>query len=203
MPCLNRQLLTFLLITPMLWLGAAAARAAEAAAGHEEPGLLDIDPATFLWQIVLFVALFAVLAIFVWPRILEALQGREERMRSDLLRAEASGREADETLAKYKAQLAEAQRESQRIVEIARKEAERAAAEVKAEAQRDIQNTRERLETEIRSAKEAAVADIYARSADIATQIAGKILEREVTPADQSRLVDDALAQLEPVGAGR
>ncbi len=210
MPRFNRPLLHTLLVTPTLLIGSAATFAAEAQAdaaagggGQEDPNLMDVNPATFIWQIILFIALFAVLAVFVWPRILSALQGREERMRADLLRAEAAGREADETLTRYKAQLAEAQRESRVLIEQARGEAQRAAAEVKADAQREIQQTRERLEVEIRDAKEQAVADIRSHHAQVATQIASKILQREVTPEDQSRLVDDALAQLEPVGATR
>ena len=209
-----------LLVTLTLWLGgvvpfAAAAptsgaAAADAAidAGHAEAvgdaahggggeGLLLPDILTFIWQIVLFVVLFAVLAYFVWPRILSALQGREERMRSDLLRAENANKEATATLDKYKAQLAEAQRESGRIIEEARTEAQRAAARVREEAQRDIQQTRERLQQEIRTSQEQAVAEVYERAATIATDIAGKILQREITPEDQQRLIDQSLQELE------
>ena len=55
---------------------------------------------------------------------------------------------------------------------------------------------RERAMRDIESAKKTALAEIYAQGGSLATMMAAKILQREVSDQDQARLVEESLAEL-------
>ncbi len=169
-------------------------------AGHdheeEKPELLKANPGLFIWQIILFVVFFGAASIFVWPKILGGLKGREAKLLGDLQAAENGAKEAAAKLTQLNQQLADAQKQAQKVVDEARLAAGKVAAEVKASAEREITELKTRATADIQSAKEQAVAEIGAQVADLATAVAGKILAREVSVADQQALVASALAQL-------
>jgi len=176
----------------------ATALAAAGGDGHAESsgGLLSFDLGSYIWKIIIFTIFLIVLSVFVWPPILKALQAREAKQRDDLQTAQDAAAEANQTLAEYKQQLAEAQKESQRIVDESRKQAQAVAAQLKAQAEADAQSLRERNNAEIKAAKEQAIAEIYEQTAELATQIAGKILSKEISAADQQALVNQSLQEI-------
>ena len=55
---------------------------------------------------------------------------------------------------------------------------------------------RQRAQADILAAKTAAVNDIYAQTAQLATQVAGRILRREINVQDQQALVEQSLREL-------
>ena len=55
---------------------------------------------------------------------------------------------------------------------------------------------REKARRDIESAKRAALTEIYAETATLATAIAGKVLQREVSSQDQHRLVEQSLNEM-------
>ena len=178
----------------------ASAAAADAHAGadaeaHESPGLLNPELGTAVWTIVLFVVLVAVLGKFAWPPILKGLQDREQKIRGDLEGAEKAAREATQTLKQYHAKLAEAHEDSRKLIAEARAEAERAAAQLKESAAADVDQIRQRAQQEIVAAKEQALNELYAHTAALATQVAGRILQREIRPEDQQQLIDESVRQ--------
>ena len=181
------------LMTPM------AALAAEGAGG---PGPDPMSPATLemIWAAVLFILFAAILGLVVWPKILGALQAREGKLEGDLVGAETARKDAEAALAEYKTKIAEAQKEAQAVVDAARKSAEQAAAKIKSETEADLTKMKERAQAEIASAKDQALSDVYAQTAELSTQIASRILKREINAADQQQLVADSLAELTKSG---
>ena len=53
-----------------------------------------------------------------------------------------------------------------------------------------------RATQELEGAKRAAISEIHAMAAGLATTVAGKILKREIQPGDQKRLVEESLSEL-------
>ncbi len=164
--------------------------------GGHEANITEFDPTTYLWELALFFALFAVLAFVVWPKMLEGLKSREEKQRGDLTAAEKAAQDAQAALAEYKAQLAEARAEAGRIVDEARTAATQAAAKVTADEEAKLATMRKRNTDEIESAKKQAIGEIYAQAAVVSTQIAGKILSREIRPEDQQQIINQSLQEL-------
>lgn len=145
---------------------------------------------------IVFLTLLWVLKSKAWGPILSGLQDRENKIKGDLEHAENAAREATEKLEQYNQQLTQAQAESARVIEQARADAQRVASQLKDEAQTDINAMRDRAQGEIEAAKQQALTDIYEQTASLATQVAGRILQREINSADQQQLVDESLAQL-------
>jgi len=164
-------------------------------AEHESPGLLSVDYGSAVWTIVLFALLVAVLGKFAWPPILRGLQDREQKIRGDLENAEKATRDATQTLKDYHAKLAATNEESRKLIAEAKGEADRVATQLKDKAQTDIDMMKQRAKQEITTAKEQAINDIYAQTAELATQVAGRILQREIRPEDQQQLIQDSLQQ--------
>jgi F-type H+-transporting ATPase subunit b len=147
--------------------------------------------------VIVFLVVVFVLQKHAWAPILKGLQDRENKIRDDLHRAEQAAKQADATLKEYQAKLHEARAEAQRIIDTARLEAERAASRIAADATAEIDAQKKRATAEIQYAKETALREIFGQAASLATDVASKILKREIQPADNDRLVRDSLAVLQ------
>ncbi len=172
------------------------------AAAHDQPSLLSPDLGSAVWSVVLFILLLIVLGKFVWPPILKGLIAREQRIRDDLDEAARANKDAKETLAQYESQLAEAQAESRKLIEQARKDADEMRGRMTSETEQQITQMRQRATEEIRLARQEAVQDLYAQTAQLATAVAGKILQRQINADDADRLVEQSLKELEDRRAG-
>ena len=163
---------------------------------HAEGNPMELFWLESVWAVVLFVLFASILGFVVWPKILGALQAREQKLEGDLVGAEQARQEADAALAEYKGKIAEAQQEAAKVVAEARQAAEQVAAKVKADAEAQAVQLRDRAAAEIESAKDQALSEIYSQTAELSTQIAGRILKREISAQDQQQLVSDSLAEL-------
>ncbi|MEM6257701.1 MAG: F0F1 ATP synthase subunit B [Planctomycetota bacterium] len=161
---------------------------------------LDLKVGEAFWNLLVFLIVLGILAKFVFPVIRDGLKAREAKLEGDLTAAEKAKAEAEASVAEYKSKIAEAQKEAQAVIEEAKKSAEQVAAKVKSDAEAEIVKMKERAEAEITSAKDAALSEVYAQTAELSTQIAGRILKREINAADQQQLVSDSLAELTKSG---
>lgn len=166
----------------------------------EKKGPLNLVYGEAIWNLLIFLIVLALLAKFVFPVIRDGLKAREAKLEGDLTSAEQAKAAADEALAGYKQQLADAQKEAMKMVDEAKKTAEQAASKVKADAETEIGKMKDRAKAEIESAKDAALGEVYAQTAELSTQIASRILKREISAADQQQLVSDSLAELSKGG---
>lgn len=192
-------MLARLLIPATLGLGVAliqtAAFAADPAAGDPKEQLFSKDPFSYIWNLLMFLILLGVLWTVVWPKILGGLQAREDKQLADLNAAEKARSEAEASLTEYKEQLAEARKEAQSIVAEARTTAQQAANADRAKVEAEITALKENAQRDIASAREQALADIYTQAAGLSTEIAGKILGREINADDQQGLVNESVEQ--------
>jgi F-type H+-transporting ATPase subunit b len=187
----------------LLFLGAVAlpsvALGVDEHGAHEAlkpmPGV-DEGLVTGITAMVVFALVFAVLAVKVWPVIATALDERASKIRSEIEAAELAQKQARAALEQYEKNLAEARAEAQKMLDTARAQQLALAAENKVKAEADLAQLRERATRDIETAKRAALSEIYEESARLATSIASKILQREVTAGDQSRLVEESLREL-------
>jgi F-type H+-transporting ATPase subunit b len=178
----------------------AIAFAADTGGGHER-GLVPspTDKALWyemLWTVVVFGIFFTVLSVVVWPKILKALQAREEKQRGDLAAAAKANADAKAALADYEQKLAEAHAEARKLLDQTRADADQLRAKLKAETEAEMVKLRDQASADIDRARQAALQDLYAHSAELATAVAAKILQRQIDEADTQRLVDQSLEEL-------
>jgi F-type H+-transporting ATPase subunit b len=82
------------------------------------------------------------------------------------------------------------------MIKQARADAQRVADELKARNEQELAERVSRANADIEAARKAAVAELHAQSAALATEIAGKILRRQVNDQDNQRLVEESLKEL-------
>jgi len=167
---------------------------------EKKAGPLNMKYGEAIWNLIVFIVLLAVLAKYVFPAIRDGLKAREAKLEGDLTAAEQAKADAEAAVAEYKSKIAEAQKEAQAVIDEAKKSAEQVASKVKADAEAEIVKMKERAQAEIASAKDAALNEVYAQTAELSTQIAGRILKREINASDQQQLVSDSLAELTKSG---
>jgi len=138
-----------------------------------------------------------VLGKYAWKPILQALKNREDRIRGDIEAAKAERTEAEKLLAEYKQQLAAAQAQTQELLHKASVEAEHTREQILAHGQEQARNLVEQARQQIENAKVQALRDLYAKSAELAGDLASKILQREVNSEDHRVLIQQGLEKLE------
>ncbi|MFG0328600.1 MAG: F0F1 ATP synthase subunit B [Phycisphaerales bacterium] len=146
--------------------------------------------------ILMFLVLFFLLKKSAWGLILNALNEREVKIRTEIESAENARAQAQAALEEYEKELAKARAEAGEMIASARQSAEKVADELRAKNEAEIVAMKERAKQDIEAAKRAAITDLYNETARLSTTIAEKILEREISAADHEKLVDDSLQQL-------
>lgn len=175
-----------------------------AAAADADPSVIAKPKegfATAITALVVFVIVVGILATLVWPKITKGLSDRNAKIQSEIAAAEEARKQAKDALNEYERNLAEARGEAQKMLEDTRAQQATMAAELRARADVELNAMREKAKIEIEAAKKQAIAEIYSESVMIATAMAGKILQREVTVSDQQRLMDESLAELRTANA--
>ncbi len=156
-----------------------------------------LPPANELvWGSISFVLLFLALAKFAYPAIKKAMEDRSERIRADLEAAEGAKAEAEGVLGEYRSQVANAKAEAGRIIEEARQQADAMRKEQEQRLQTELAGMRERAGADIEAAKGQAVADLRNEVAELAIGAAEVVVQQNLDPAAQRRLVDQYIDQL-------
>ena len=177
------------LVSLVLAAPALAAEAEHGGGGASNPFAGDFGNA--LWTLVIFGLVLFVLGKFAWGPILNTL--RETFIRESLETAKRDRDEAEARLREYEERLAQARAEATAIVEEGRRDAVVVKQRIEEDAQLEADKRLERAKREIQIATETATKELYLLSARLATDMAGKMIGRELTPQDHERLIAESL----------
>lgn len=188
-----------------LMAAAVPAMAAEAAEGHAEgpPNLFAGDLGNVVWTVAIFVLVLVVLGKFAWGPLLNALQARESFIHDALARAKRDRDEAEARLREYEERLASARAEATAIVDEGRRDAEVVKRKIEEAAKVEADKMIDRARREVHLATVTATRELYDLSAKLATDLAARVLGREITAKDHERLISEAIDGIESgSGAG-
>jgi F-type H+-transporting ATPase subunit b len=166
----------------------------DAAPELEDPSEFRSDLA--IWTFVVFICLLGILLKFAWRPVMEGLEKREQSVAAMIEEAKQSSEKAAEQLRQYEARLTEASSEAQKILAQAQRDAEANKEEIVNEARTAAQRERQRAVADIEAAKNSALEEMTHRSVDLAMLMAGRIVQRQMNPEDQAKLIREALDQL-------
>ena len=163
--------------------------------GHEEQTLGHML-AGMIWPVVNFIIFLGVIYYFGNKPFSEYLANRHSTIRKDLV-------EAAELKSAATAQLSQIEQKLQALpgeisalrtrgAEEIKAEEKRIAAQSAADRDRLLEQTRREIELQVRLAKKESLE----HAADLSVQLATARIKKEVTPADQDRLVDRYLQQV-------
>jgi F-type H+-transporting ATPase subunit b len=151
---------------------------------------------------IAFGLLCFVLMKFVFPRMNQMYEARVDAIEGGIRRAEKAQADANELLAQYKAQLAEARTDAARIRDEARADAEGIRQDVLAkareESERIISAGRDQLAGERQAIVRELRAEMGTLAVSLASRIVGESLEEE---ARRKGTVQRFLSELETAGA--
>ncbi len=169
-----------------------------AASGHGGDANLspiDFRMETAVWTLVIFLIVVFVLGKFAFKPIVQALDAREKAVADNIDAAARANDEAKVLLEQYKQKLADSKDEVRQILETARNDAQRSADGIVAKAREAAQMEQQRAVKDIEAATDAALQSIAQRSATLATNLAGKMIRKEVTPEAHRDLIGVALEE--------
>jgi F-type H+-transporting ATPase subunit b len=157
-----------------------------------------ILPATseIVWASISFLLLFFLLAKFAWPGIKKGLQARSDRIRESLDEAERAKTEAETVLDEYQRQLADAKSEAARIIEEARQTADNLRQDLRRQAEAEVAEVKQRAQEDIQAQVDRAMADLRGQVADLAIELAEKVVERSLDRDTQMALIDSFISQV-------
>lgn len=148
------------------------------------------------WPIANFIILVGTLYYFLNQPLKDYLGGRSSAIRKDLVEAAQLKATATAQLASIEQKLqalpGELRALRTRGAEEITFEEQRIAAAAAADRERLLDQTRREIDLQVRLAKK----EILEHAADLSVQLATDRIKKEVTPADQDRLVDRYLSQV-------
>ncbi len=181
----------------VLTMGASAPSAlAFAGGGDGSPNLFAGDLGNIIWTLLIFGLVLFVLGRFAWGPILEGLQKRETFIHDALAKAKDDRDEAESRLREYEGILDKARAEATAIVEEGRRDADVLRVKIEADAKAEREAELARAKREIGIAKQTAVKELYELSGRLATDMAGRIIGRELTAGDHQRLIEESIAEI-------
>lgn len=162
------------------------------------PGLLEalgINGKLLLEQGLAFLILVAVLAKFVYPALIKAIDNRRDQIEAGMKEAKEAGEALERAEAKVADMLAEARKEADGIIARSQKEAaaQVAEAEEKAKARADqiIKEARAQLDTDVAKARQTLKKDTIELVA-LATE---KVVKEKLDPKKDAVLITEALQE--------
>jgi F-type H+-transporting ATPase subunit b len=169
----------------------------EAEAEHESgPNPLAFDPDLAVFTAIVFLLLVAILGKFAWPQITAALDERERKIADNIAAAEARHEDAKRLLAEHEAKLAAAAGEVREMLEQARRDAESTRKRIETDGQTAAKAELDRAVREIGRARDAAIEELAVSSANVAIDLARRVVRDEISPDRQKQIVREALSKL-------
>ena len=159
--------------------------------------LVSPNVGLMIWTVLAFLVAFFVLRKWAWPAITEALDKRQKAIEESIETAERARTEAAGLLDEYRGRLREARAQAEEIIARARKAGEvherETVEEARAKREELLEQTRRDIEAETRR----AIQQIRAEVADLTVLATEKVTRKSLDSADQKRLVEEALAELD------
>ena len=155
--------------------------------------LVTIVPWTFIIQIInLFIQVYLIKK-FLFKPINEILEKRKKLADKTIREAREAQSEADSLKEQYEDSLTKAHTEAAQIVSEAQKEAQKKADTIVHEAEEEAANLKSRAAADIEQEKKKAINEAKDEIGSLAMDIAGKVVEKEISESDHKKLIEDFL----------
>ncbi|HVA50976.1 MAG TPA: F0F1 ATP synthase subunit B [Pirellulales bacterium] len=213
----------FLVAAALGWLSAVPALSTANAAQHGEAAHgggearhgahfgqedVDLDPSELkgdlaIFTFIVFLLLVGILWKFAWGPISQGLEKREQHIAEQIAAAERANAEAKQLLTDYEHKLASAQDEVRAIIEEARRDATHTQQGILAQARADAAAEMDRAKREIETAKDQALRELAETSANLAVELAGKVIRTQLDAHQHAQLVTEALSRFPAASPSR
>ena len=158
--------------------------------------LVAIEPATLIVTILnLFLQLF-LLKKFLLDKVFAVLDQRREEADRQITDAQQAHDEAMHIKQTYEANMLQAKAQAEQLLERANKTAIERSETIIGQAKQEAAQIKSKAAADIAQQKVKALNDAKDEISNVAMAIAEKVVERQLTPEDQSKLIDDFINNL-------
>jgi len=148
-----------------------------------------------LYQLIMFLILLALLRKFAFGPLMGIMKQREEHIANEIRSAEEKHEEVKKLAEEQRELLKKARQESQELVENAKKLGEQQKEDIIQAARAEAERLKESARKEIEQEKEQAVAALRDQVASLSVLIASKVIEKELSEAEQEKLINDYIKE--------
>lgn len=162
----------------------------------------DIRPGLIFWTLITFAIVAIVLRMKAWGPILAVVEEREKQLQNAVDAAKKERAEAERLLAEQKTAIAEARRESAEMMRKTQADMEKFRDELKAQAAKEAAELKTQAAREIEEQKKKAVAEVKSLAANLAIEVAAKLIGERLDEPKHRALAEqyiDQLAQNKPL----
>lgn len=158
--------------------------------------LVGLVPWTFVAQICnLFIQMYLIKR-FLFKPVNEMLEKRRALADAQIREAEQAKADADAIKTEYEQNMKEAKEKANEILTTAQKTAALQSEEMLKEAASQAAALKSKAENDIAQEKRKAVNEIKDEIGGMAVEIAGKVIEREISEEDHTKLIDEFIANV-------
>ncbi len=155
--------------------------------------LVQPDPGLFIWTILTFLILLGLLTKFAWKPLLGMLKKREDTIRQSLDDAEKARRELEQLQQKSEELITEARVEARKIVAEGKAAGEQLKSDTLETARQQADGLLKNAEKQIQAETDKAIAEIKKEVVDLSLEVAGKLIRKNLSKADNQTLIDETV----------
>jgi F-type H+-transporting ATPase subunit b len=159
--------------------------------------LIEVRPGLMIWTIICFLVVLYVLKRYAFGPIQQMIDTRRERIEQAIAEADNAREEARNLLEEHRKLIGQAKAQSEEILAEARKVGDAQRERVRQETEEDRQRRLEETRRQIEQSTVQALGQIRDEVGKLSLLAAEKITRKSLTDADQQRLIDEALAEID------
>lgn len=159
----------------------------------EVQGFVSLTPWTVIFQICNLLLLMLLLKKFLFKPVMRVLNARQSEIDGIYADADEARDKAMQLKAAYDERMAQARGEADALVRTATVTAQKRGDEIVENAKGEAGHLRRKAEEDIEQQRRKAFTEVKNQLADMAVDIAEKMVGREITASDNARLVEDFL----------
>ena len=151
---------------------------------------------TLIAQALAFAGLIWLIATFVWPPLLRAIEERQQKIAEGLAAADNSQRALAQAQEQVNEELRTARTKANEIIDQAHQRANQIVEQARAEAQAEAARQKAMVEAEIEASANRAREDLRRQVSLLAVTGAEKLLRREIDANAHKALLDELAAEI-------
>ena len=159
--------------------------------------LIKVTPGLMIWTIISFLITLFVLKRYAFGPIQRMIDQRRERIEQAIAEADNAREEARRLLDEHRKLIGQAKSESEEILAEARRVADAQRERVRRESDEYRARRLDETRRQIDQATVQALGEIRDEVGRLSLLAAEKVTRKALTEADQKRLIDEALAELD------
>jgi len=162
--------------------------------------LVQVDPGLYIWTMFVFIVLVLLLRRFAWQPLLKAMDERQKTIARAVDDARVAREQLQQTQQETVKILNQARVDAESIVASTRTDVNQFREELRQKAREEAAGIVKNAERQIELETARAMQQIRHEAVDLSVMIASKLLQRNVSKDDNTRLIEDTFKQIEASG---